>query len=360
MKRLLIVLLSSLFILSGCSSQSSTIQSPAVSTPEPIPEQTTPAPEPELTSYDDGILSCLYDDSILQLLNNGENIYFILQLGISSEDVENADYIYVSCAEFDFDVSNFLNENESEVVKTIFDSLFFGQTNDSNASITSYSNNLYEYSLSQSNYTYKGKILYVENNTIAVAAYRVNDEVSSEIKDAFDTCYESIEYTSPAKSPSSAEERLSQLNEEAAETAASSERITDGPLYEAITAIYDDVIIFDMEDTVSITINLPHKEYDSDAATFYYYLLSICASCELEKNYSTVVFSLMVDSKSVTTLSLLDYEALGSFSTVEPFVFVDEYKEPIKNYYSTIFSPYDVSTNYEKDLDTLKEKYGLS
>lgn len=144
---------------------------------------------------------------------------------------------------------------------------------------------------------------------------------------------------------------LDDLNRQAEELADSSEKITEGDLYDSITAIYPDVVIHtNANNDLSIRINLNHDTIETDSLAFFETIISICTSCALENNFSNISFTMMVDSELVTMITFLDYASFSSFSTAEPIVMVDEYETTIKYIYSTLFSKSDITNQY---LDSL-------
>lgn len=151
------------------------------------------------------------------------------------------------------------------------------------------------------------------------------------------------------------------LTSQAEELATSFEKITEGELYDSITAIYPDVAIhINSNNDLSIQINLNHDTVENDSLSFFETIISICTSCALE-NYSSIIsFAMLVDSKFVTMIIFLDYTSLGSFSTTEPVVMVDEYEETIKYIYSALFSKNDIASQFDESLDALREKYNIT
>lgn len=140
---------------------------------------------------------------------------------------------------------------------------------------------------------------------------------------------------------------LEDLNRQAEELADSSEEITEGELYDSITAIYADVVIrTNANNDLTIKLNLNHDTVETDSLAFFETIISICKSCALENESSNITFIMMVDSKFVTMVNFLNYASLGSFSTTEPVVLVSEYEETIKYIYSTLFSKNDISNQF--------------
>ncbi len=140
----------------------------------------------------------------------------------------------------------------------------------------------------------------------------------------------------------------------------SSTTITEGALYDSIINIYPDVLIQDAAGSLSILINLPSDTPEKNSVKFFDIIGSICTTCKLEDDYSSIVFSLRADSSFVTTMPLTNYTSPSSFSCAEPIVFIDEYKEPIAQIYSEVFSQNDIGNSFDKSLESLKDKYGLN
>lgn len=149
---------------------------------------------------------------------------------------------------------------------------------------------------------------------------------------------------------------LDDLTRQAEELAATSEKITEGELYDSISAIYSDVVIHtDSNNDLSIQINLNHDTVEADSLTFFETIISMCSSCALESYSSNISFTMMVDGEFITILSMLDYASLASFSTTEPLYIADEYEETIKYIYSNLFSKNDIMNQFDKRLESLGE-----
>ncbi len=133
-------------------------------------------------------------------------------------------------------------------------------------------------------------------------------------------------------------------------------KITEGELYDSISAIYSDVVIHtDSNNDLSIQINLNHDTVEADSLTFFETIISMCSSCALESYSSNISFTMMVDGEFITILSMLDYASLASFSTTEPLYIADEYEETIKYIYSNLFSKNDIMNQFDKRLESLGE-----
>lgn len=176
------------------------------------------------------------------------------------------------------------------------------------------------------------------------------DSVSSESQTSSNT-----ESALSDDQPDDSTDSLDDLTRQAKELASSSDEITEGELYDSITAIYPDVVIHTNADNdLSVRINLAHDTIESDSLTFFEIIISICESCSLENASSNISFTMMVDDKPITMISFIDYASLSSFSTTEPFVLVDEYEETIKYIYTTLFSKDDISIQLDEYIDSLK------
>lgn len=170
-----------------------------------------------------------------------------------------------------------------------------------------------------------------------------------------------IYYVSSASPQSSShDDYIKELDRESEENADNAIEITEGDLYDSITAINPNVALYDMGDSLDISIYVSHSTYEGDVNLFFFTLSSACINCSLEDYYSTISFSMFVDDSYITTMTLINYTGLDSFSTSEPVVFKKEYKDCISDFYTSYFSAYDIGANFEKDLDSLAEKYGLT
>lgn len=364
MKKKLMILLSilSLITLTSCGDSDSNSESTSVSS-QPVPTSS----EQPATIYNDGIVKFEYSNSLLQANRYDDDTSeydYILVIAQPDADFYNAvlngNCIYICTPEYDADMIDFCKKYPVETTKALYDGIFQYE-NGSEASVVQLSDGLYEYTLSASDYTYKGKILSVNNNQLTVLVYRVSTGLSSDLINAFENCYSNIVLISaPENTSSDAKEHLAELDKEAEEKASASQKITEGPLYESITNIYSDVTIIDMVDSISISINLTHNTYEEDSINFFDILTSICNNCELENNYSSVIFSMFVDDSYTAMLTLVNYTSPTSFSSVPPLIQNEEYEEIMQQLYSIIFLQNDVENNFDKNLDSIKEQYGVS
>lgn len=361
MKTKLLFLFIFLFLVTstGCTNSSTSVSKSPSLQPSASPE------DQSLLTYNDETISCEYNNFYLELQNYDgisafDYLTLITQPGFNKADaIVNEDCVYVFTLGIQSDdIPNTYYNYPDEATKALFDGLF--QYENSNASVTLKSDGLYEYQLSEANYTYKGKVLYIDNEKITFLVYHIGNALSSELINAFENCYSSISSTLPIASFSpSYENHLAQLDQEAEKLAASSQEITEGTLYDSITKIYSDVSITETNKNLSITINLPNSSCEDEAIAFFYIVTSICDSCSLEDNYTSVNFSMFVDSTFITTLTLIEYTSSTSFHSTSPVVFKDEYEEIILSLYSNIYSSNDIINDYEKNLESVKEKYML-
>lgn len=368
MKRLAILLLSLLLFLEGCSS-SSPSSAPAPKTESSVEESKEPEPSAlALSSFDDGTVSCSYDSTLLKTKNFDSSSgldYLWVVTQINDDEMTaytNGNCIYIATSNQGFDSENGFEKYPKDITQTLFNAMF-QQEGSSNASeVIEQADGSFEYSLSLPECTYKGKILSSTPSSFSVIVYRIYNDADSTIRNAFDSCYESIAYISAAPSSLKEEEEdpFAELNRRAEEEAASAKEITEGALYDSISAVHPNVTIYDMGDSLSISINLVHREYEDDSINFFDVLSSICQSCVLEDSYSAISFSMVVDGKLVSMLTLTSYESPNNFSSSQPIILVDEYEEIINNIYSTVFSQNDITNTSDNNLESLKEEYGIA
>lgn len=359
MKRLSIFILSTILFLCGCSSDSSdsSVQS------DPQVQESIPTETKSLTSFDDGTITCEYDDSLLLMSNISKNDTFLYGTVFSpvssdpADSVTNGSSVYVVTTYMDN--SDMFETYPSDITRAIFDGVFNASENEAN--IISNSDGTYEYSLTQSNLVCKGKVFNASDDTISICVYRVFQTESEDLISAFDDCYNSIVFsdTTVNYSDDYSDDYFDRLLAEAEEMASNSTKITDGDLYNSITAIYQDVTITDMDDSILITINLSHSSYEEDTAAFFNIVKSICDSCQLESSYSGVTFSMVVDRSPVTALVLVNYNSPTSFESSEPMVSDDAYQELISQYYNDLFSWSDMTNKFNAELDELRDEYNI-
>lgn len=367
MKRLAIFVGISFLFLNGCSTSSPTTN-PAPKEDVSVEESIKPDTVlPSSSLYEDGTISCTYDDTILKVNNfgNKSNLDY-LWLATQIEDDEMSAFtdgncIYVSTQKITFDIGNDFKDFPLQVTQSLFDGVFQQETDSSISNTNKLSDGTYEYTLSLPEYTCKGKILSASDSTITISVFRIHNDLATSLSNAFEECYDTISFTSSTNLESSNNEDLfSDLNRQAEELADSSKKITEGVLYDSISAVHPDVTIYDMGDSLSISINLVHREYEDDSINFFDVLSSICQSCALEDSYSAISFSMVVDGKLVSMLTLTSYESPNNFSSSQPIILVNEYEEIINNIYSTVFSQNDITNTFDNNLESLKEEYGIA
>lgn len=363
------ICLSLLFTACGNDASSQLAETDSASTPSPAESNIAQAPPETIMSYEDEMISCQYDASLLetQVLENTSNSslsygWIASAIGFDMANaITNGDCVYVCTLDIDPNLGDTYNAYPAETTEALFDGVFQRES-DATASVKKGNDNFYEYSLSQSGYSFKGKIFSVNGEAVTAIIYRVSEDLPREIATAFDSCYDSMHFTPPtAQQSSSISEHLNELDKEAAEDAAQTVKITEGDLYNSITAIHPDTTIHQSPNGLSIGINLSHGSYETDVITFYDLLILIYQSCELEKYHTNISFSLKIDNEFITMLTFTNYISPTSFSSTEPLaILVDEYKEPISDLYWIYFSGNDVGSSFDRDLNELREKYSLA
>lgn len=367
MKRLAILLLSLLLFLEGCSS-SSPSSAPAPKTEPSVEESKEPEPSAlALSSFDDGTVSCSYDSTLLKTKNFDSSSgldYLWVVTQINDDEMTaytNGNCIYIATSNQGFDSENGFEKYPKDITQTLFNAMFQQEGSSSASEVIEQADGSFEYSLSLPECTYKGKILSSTPSSFSVIVYRIYNDADSTIRNAFDSCYESIAYISAAPSSLKEEEDpFAELNRRAEEEAASAKEITEGSSYDSIVAVYQNVTLQATEDTLFVNIKLSHESCETDSVNFFDILTSICQSCKLENDYSNLSFSLIVDDNFVAMLSFINYTSPSNFSSSEPVVLTDEYKEPISTLYSSLFSQNDISNSFDEKLDSLKEQYGIT
>lgn len=357
-----------LLFLTACGSNATSqpVETESLSTPSPT-ESNIPQASPEtIMSYEDEIISCQYDTSLLQAKSLGEisNFSYLWIASSIGYDMATAitdgDCIYVCTINSEYNYGDTYETLPVEMTEAFFDGTFQREP-DLAASVEKGADNFYEYSLLQSGYSFKGKILSVNGGAVTAIIYRVSEDSPLELITAFDECYNSMHFTPPtAPQSSSISEHLNELDKAATEDAEQAVKITEGDLYNSISTIHPDTTIYQRPNGLSIGINLSHESYETDTITFYDLLTLICQSCELEKYHTNISFSLKIDNEFITMLTFTNYISPTSFSSTEPLsILVDEYKEPISDLYWINFSNNDVGSSFDGQIDTLKEKYGI-
>ncbi len=316
-----------IFLLSGCGTSKENATS-------------YPVEEPLLESYDDGLFFCQYDKMHLQtfVFDELEDFDYFLLITNANNDLADSfsnSYVYIATIKLNF--MNIFNTSPLDFTRGLFNTLL-NPPSDVVPSISQNSSGLYEYSYTTSDLTCKGKLINVNVDSCSLVIYNILNNESPDIIHAFNTCYESIEqskFVAPTE-------------------------ITEGILYESIINIYPNISLYEENDTLNIHINLEHESYENDSFNFFNILISICQSCKLENNYSSISFIMKVDDELITVFPLLDYIDPDNFTTSEPIVTIDEYKEPISNQYFALLSSHDIGLEFQKKLDSIYEEYGFS
>lgn len=166
--------------------------------------------------------------------------------------------------------------------------------------------------------------------------------------------------TSSPENTSVEDEHLQEIISKAEKLAASSEKITEGALYDSISSIYPDVSITDMGTALSVSIELSHETIEEDTINFFSAVASIMEECGIENYYSGISFSMVVDGSSVCILTLSNYTSSTSFFSSSPVVFSEKYENMISEVYSSLFKSSDAIGSFDSRLDNLREKYSIS
>lgn len=156
------------------------------------------------------------------------------------------------------------------------------------------------------------------------------------------------------------DEHIQEIISKAEELATSSEKITEGPLYDSISGVYSDVSITDMGTALSVSIKLSHETVESDTINFFSIIASIIEQCSIENYCSGISFSMVIDGSSICTLTLTNYTSSSNFFSSNPVVFSEEYKNIILETYLSLFGSSDAVGNFDSQLDSLHKKYLIS
>ena len=137
------------------------------------------------------------------------------------------------------------------------------------------------------------------------------------------------------------------------------EEITDGELFDSVSAVHSDVDLSAIEDTLYITINLTNSNVTDNTSLFFDVVNEICDTCHIEDFYSSISFTMSVDSDRIAMLTLLHYSSPTSFSS-SYVAFDGEYEEVFDEQYEASFLSNDIVHAFESALDELGEKYGIN
>lgn len=364
MKRIFTLLLCTLLFLTGCSSSdSSSANNQTESDTQNFPSNSSDT-ETVSKSYDDGTVSCVYNDSLLQSSSINETSTFsygIIFTPLSSEPrnaITNGDCVYAVV--MNLDNAYTFNISPLDSTKAIFDGVFHADSG-IDSTVVANSDGTYSYTLSQSGFVCKGKVVSVSSESISLIVSLVSDSSDSDLINAFNECYDSISFSSSSNvSSSDLDDDWERLLKEAEDRSENSVKVTDGPLYDSVINVFQDISITDFGDSVSISIYLPHQSPNDASAMFFDIASSICSQVSLEDSYSSVTFNMFVDDTFIATLVLINYESSSSFSSSEPVVMVSEYEASIQKLYNTLFSSNDISNQFDANLESLKNKYGIT
>lgn len=352
MKFFKLLLLTTVIFLCGCSSSDTSLSESTV-TPSASPSL-TPTPTPSLSNIDDEVFSCSYDSTLLQCVNNVSTSsikHGISFAGIDSDmasSVRDGNCVYACVIPYDSETSERFHAYTELCVSALFTGVF--NTPDSCKPIMSSTDGVYEYTITLDGYNCKGKLLGYNNETYTVLIYKVSESEEPELIDAFNNVYDTLTLKSNYDTPSDT------ILSEADELAKSSVKITEGPLYDSITSICQDVSLTEISGSLCINIYLNHDTVNSDAFSFFTTVASIIKECNIETYYSSIDFCMFVDHNMVCTFILTDYASPASFNCSKPVVLVDGYKSIISKIYTSVFASYDISNQFDEKLDALKKQ----
>lgn len=355
MKHLKLLLLTTVILLYGCSSSGDTSLPESTITPSVSPSPTpTPAPSPSLSHIDNEVFSYSYDSTLLQCMNNVSTSsikHGISFAGIDSDmasSVRNGNCVYACVIPYDSETSKNFRTYTELCVSALFTGVF--NTPDSCNPVISSTDGIYEYTITLDGYNCKGKLLGFNDETYTVLIYKVSESEEPELIDAFNNVYDTLTLKSDYDTPSGT------ILSKADELAKSSIKIAEGPLYDSITSIYQDVSLTEISDSLCINVYLNHDTVNSDALSFFTTVTSIIKECNIETYHSSIDFCMFVDNNMVCTFVLTDYTSPASFSCSKPVVLVDGYKSIISKIYTSVFSSYDISNQFDEKLDALKRQ----
>lgn len=169
-----------------------------------------------------------------------------------------------------------------------------------------------------------------------------------------------IQYLTPASStpaPTSSDEFMAEIEKNAQKSAANSTEITSGELYEACVSVYPDIELSDIDHCLSIGFSLSEVNHKtlSKIMNSSITLLDVCS----KYGYSDFTVSIMSNDGIVGMVTINDYKSSDDFSC-SSFCLNDEYEELFASEYNNVYSYYDISSQFDRSLDDIKDKYGLN
>lgn len=216
----------------------------------------------------------------------------------------------------------------------------------------------YEYTVSNSGFLCKGKILDAANDQLTFVYYRLSEDTSADIISAFADCYDSIVFLHPSETSDRAT-LFDEMMKDAEEKSSNSKEIISGDLYDSITSVYPNVTITDMGDgDLSMILEIEHSTIESDSAVLFYLANEIMKNCNIEDSFSNITFLMSVEKKIVAFVTLLSYESATSFSS-DLVIVKDSYESAMQNIYNNAFISHDIQSVFNSDLDAVAEKYGI-
>lgn len=157
-------------------------------------------------------------------------------------------------------------------------------------------------------------------------------------------------------------DKEAEMEKEAKEAAATATKITDGDVFDSISAIYEDITLYSMKDnTLHVDINSPYVLPSNAPKKFFKIAKEICQSCELENYYSSITFSLLINDEFTAFFICSNYQGTNNFSTSTPHIMDEEFETEMNEAYVTnaFFYSHDMDEQRKKDIEELGKKYGL-
>lgn len=363
-------------MIAGCSEKSNDSSTEATQPQTSEQVQTTDQKETELKtepestasttkSYNDGTISCEYNSSSLALaqLERSDDVpYFTLIRKTSdkpSDSIKNGNYLCISTLSFE-DSSMLYKNYPTAFTQALFNGLF--HVDESVVPEIAKKGSIYEYELNNKEFAYKGKILDVTDNMVTFAYIQATQDLSTDIISDFTDCYNSLNFikksdekeTTTSKIPN-----LDDIEDNAESEAAKAKKITNGELYDSITAIYPDVILYDMDNNdLLISIYMSAGSVESNSVGLFYFTNEILNNCNIEKEYSSVSVNMMAEDKLTAMLTLLSYESSTSYKS--DFIVLDsKYEKDMKKIYEEGFLTHDIESVFDSELESIADKYGI-